>query len=154
MKFAASLAASLVATAQGKAMVGTSLGGWMVLETFISPTLWYRFVGKTKQEGTAVDLYTMCESLGAEEANRVLRAHWDNWVTEQLISDLADRGVEIIRLPIGDWTLKQYGPYQGCTDGASEYVRWLLETAEKYNIKVLLDVHGVRGSQNGYESSG
>jgi len=101
-----------------------------------------------------MDQWTFCEALGAEEGNKVLRAHWDAWITEDLIKDLADREVEIVRLPIGDWTLRQYGPYVGCTDGADDYVEWLLDTADKYGIKVLLDVHAVKGSQNGFDNSG
>ena len=101
-----------------------------------------------------MDQYTFCEALGPEEGNKVLRAHWDHWITEDLIKDLADREVEIVRLPIGDWTLKPYGPYVGCTDGAAEKIEWFLDTARKYNIAVLLDVHAVRGSQNGYDNSG
>ena len=42
-----------------------------------------------------------------------MRAHWDSWVTEQHIIDLVERDVTIARLPIGDWTLKPYGPYVG-----------------------------------------
>jgi len=67
---------------------------------------------------------------------------------------MAAREVEIVRLPIGDWTLKPYGPYVGCTDGAKEKIQWFLDTAEKYGIHVLLDVHAVKGSQNGFDNSG
>ena len=67
---------------------------------------------------------------------------------------MAAREVEIVRLPIGDWTLKPYGPYVGCTDGAKEKIQWFLDTAEKYGIHVLLDVHAVKGSQNGLDNSG
>ena len=101
-----------------------------------------------------MDVYTFCEALGAEEGNAVLREHWDLWITEDTFKDMAAREVEIIRLPIGDWTLKPYGPYVGCTDGAKDYIQWALDTAEQYNIKVLLDVHAVKGSQNGYDNSG
>ena len=101
-----------------------------------------------------MDQWTFCEALGPEEGNKVLRSHWEHWITEDLIKDLADREVEIVRLPIGDCTLKQYGPYVGCTDGAEEAVQWALDMCEKYGIKVLLDVHAVKGSQNGYDNSG
>ena len=119
------LAASCIASkppSGNKAMRGVNVGGWMVLEPWITPTLFYRFLGKTHSEGVGMDTYTFCEALGAEEANRVLRAHWDAWATEEHIKALADREVEAIRLPIGDWTLRQYGPYVGCTDGADEKV--------------------------------
>ena len=59
---------------------------------------------------------------------------------------MAVRDVEIIRVPIGDWTLKPYGPYIGCTEGAKDKVQWLLDTAHSYGIKVLLDVHALKGS--------
>ena len=46
------------------------------------------------------------------------------------------------------------GPYVGCTDGALDYVDRLLDWAEKYGLSVLLDIHGVKGSQNGFDNSG
>ena len=101
-----------------------------------------------------MDQYSFCEALGPEEGNKVLREHWAEWITEDTFAQMAAREVEMVRVPIGDWTLKPYGPYVGCTDGADEAVEWLLDTAEKYNIKVLLDVHAVKGSQNGYDNSG
>ena len=140
--------------ADTRAMIGTNIGGWMVLEPWITPSLFYRFLGKTHSEGVAIDSYTMCETLGADEGNKLMRAHWDAWVTEEHIKGLADRDVEIVRLPIGDWILQPYGPYAGCYDGAQEKITWFLDTAAKYNLKVLLDVHGVKGSQNGFDNSG
>jgi glucan 1,3-beta-glucosidase len=77
----------------------------MVLEPWITPSLFYRFLGNTQSEGVGMDTYTFCEALGAEEGNRILTSHWDNWITEDLIKNLADREVEVIRLPIGDWTI-------------------------------------------------
>jgi len=88
------------------------------------------------------------------EGNKVLRDHWETWITEDTIKDMVAREVEIVRLPIGDWTLKPYGPYVGCTDGAKEKITWFMDLCETYGLKVLLDVHAVKGSQNGYDNSG
>ena len=152
------IAASLACLSQAgdvkKAMTGTNIGGWQVLEPWITPSLFYRFLGKTHSEGVGMDSYTFCEALGPDYGNQVMRAHWDAWVTEDHIKQLSERDIEIVRLPIGDWTLKPYGPYVGCMDGAKEKIQWLLDTAAKYDIKVLLDVHAVKGSQNGYDNSG
>jgi len=136
-----------------KAMTGTNAGGWMVLEPWITPSLFYRFLDKT-QNDTAMDSFTLCTALGPVEGNAVMRAHWDAWYNESSISDLAKRGVEIIRLPVGDWTLNPYGPYVGCMDGAAEKIDWFYNTCAKYNIKVLMDVHAMKDSQNGYDNSG
>jgi len=101
-----------------------------------------------------MDQWTFCEALGPEEGNKVLRDHWATWYTEDMLAEMAQQDVEIIRLPIGDWTLRQYGPYEGCTDGAEDAVQWFLDTAAKYDLKVLLDVHCIKDSQNGYDNSG
>jgi len=135
-------------------MIGTNIGGWMVLEPWITPSLFYRFLGKTHSEGVGMDSWTFCESLGPVEGNAVMRAHWDAWVTEEHVKALSEREVEIVRLPIGDWTLTPYGPYVGCMDGAAEKINWFMEMCAKYNIKVLLDVHALKDSQNGFDNSG
>ena len=102
------------------AMRGTNIGGWQVLEPWITPSLFYRFLGKKHSEGVGRDASSFCEALGPEEGNRVMRGHWKTWVTEEHIKELREKEVEIVRLPIGDWTLKPYGPYVGCMDGAKE----------------------------------
>ena len=150
---AALSASSAFAASSGRAMVGTNIGGWQVLEPWITPTLFYRFLGKSGTD-VGMDQFTFCTALGPEEGNAVLREHWDTWITEQTFIDMSEREVEIIRVPIGDWTLKPYGPYVGCTEGAEDKVQWLLDMAEKYDIKVLLDMHAVKDSQNGYDNSG
>ena len=126
----------------------------MVLEPWITPSLFYRFLDQPGPEKVGMDQYTFCQALGPDEGNAVLREHWDKWITEDHFVQMAARDVEIVRLPLGDWTLKPYGPYVGCTEGAKDKITWLLDTAEKYNIKVLLDVHAVKDSQNGFDNSG
>jgi len=42
----------------------------------------------------------------------------------------------------------------GCTDGAAEKIEWALDVFAKYGIKVLLDVHAWKDSQNGFDNSG
>eukprot|EP00588_Corethron_pennatum_P017258 CAMPEP_0194307134 /NCGR_PEP_ID=MMETSP0171-20130528/3994_1 /TAXON_ID=218684 /ORGANISM="Corethron pennatum, Strain L29A3" /LENGTH=820 /DNA_ID=CAMNT_0039059029 /DNA_START=105 /DNA_END=2567 /DNA_ORIENTATION=+ len=133
---------------------GVNLGSWMVLEPWITPGLFYQFIGG-HEKNTAQDMWTFCEVLGPEEGNRQLRNHWATWVTEEIIRSLSeDMGINSVRLPVGDWMYVPYGPYQGCTDGALEFVDRLLEWCEKYSISVLLDVHAQKGSQNGFDNSG
>ena len=135
-------------------IVGTNIGGWMVLEPWITPSLFYRFLGKTRSEKVGWDSYTFCEALGPEKGNQVMKEHWDTWYTEDHIKNLSDRGVKMVRLPIGDWTLEPYGPYIGCMDGAEEKITWMLDTCEEHGIQVWLEVHAWNGSQNGFDNSG
>lgn len=48
-----------------------------------------------------MDPYTFCEALGPELGNQVMRAHWDAWITEEDVAGMAQRKVEVVRLPIG-----------------------------------------------------
>ena len=107
---------------------GVNLGGWMVLEPWITPSLFYQFLGRTNESEIGIDTYTFCKVLGPKEANRQLRRHWETWVTEDIIEQLARSGINSLRLPLGDYMYKSYGPYvDGCFDGALEYVDTLLD---------------------------
>ncbi len=94
---------------------GVNLGGWMVLEPWITPSLFYQFLGGD-ETNTAFDTYTFCQVLGPVEANKQLRRHWETWVTEDIIKELAASGaVNSLRLPVGDYMYKPYGPYGMCS---------------------------------------
>ena len=83
----------------------------MVLEPWITPSMFYQFLGKKEGE-VAFDTYTFCEVLGVKEANKQLRRHWNTWVTREIIQELAASGaVNSLRLPVGDYMYKPYGPY-------------------------------------------
>jgi glucan 1,3-beta-glucosidase len=123
-----------LSAANAAAIVGTNIGGWMVLEPWITPSLFYQFLNKSKDDGVGMDSYSLCEALGPEAGNSVMQAHWANWYTDDDIKDLAAKGVKMVRLPIGDWTLKPYGPYVGCMDGAETWIQWMFDTCAKYGI--------------------
>ena len=73
---------SLLATlAFSKPMKGTNIGGWLVLEPWITPSLFYRFLDKTHSEGVGMDSYSFCEALGPVEGNKVMQAHMNSWLT-------------------------------------------------------------------------
>ena len=84
----------------------------MVLEPWITPSLFYQFLGGN-ETAVAMDHYSFCAVLGPEEGNRQLRRHWETWVTEDIIRDLAKSGaVNSLRVPVGDFMFQPYGPYR------------------------------------------
>lgn len=133
---------------------GVNLGGWMVLEPWITPSLFYQFLGKN-ETAVAMDHYSFCDVLGPEEGNRQLKRHWESWVTEDIIKDLAASGaVNSLRIPVGDFMFQPYGPYIGCMDGSLEYLDQALDWAHASGLSVLIDVHTQKDSQNGFDNSG
>ena len=139
---------------------GTNLGGWLVLEPWITPSLFYQFLstdnkyGKDAPAHTGMDTYTFCQALGAAEGNKQLRRHWAAWLRDEDIATIAKTGATHVRIPVGDWMYVPYAPYTGCTDGALDELDRVLKLCDKYGLKALLDIHAVRKSQNGFDNSG
>lgn len=122
---------------------GVNLGGWLVLEKWITPGLF---------KGTrATDEYTLCDELGSAEATKRLALHRDTFITEAHIKQIADLGLSLLRLPLGYWLFDHHEPYISGTD---RYVDLLLTWAERHGLKVILDFHAAPGSQNGWDHSG
>ena len=71
---------------------------------------------------------TFCTALGKEEANRQLRNHWRTWVTEDQIAELAQKGVETLRIPVADWMYDTYEPFTKCWDGSLEELDRVIST--------------------------
>ncbi|KDQ12586.1 glycoside hydrolase family 5 protein [Botryobasidium botryosum FD-172 SS1] len=127
---------------------GVNLGGWLVLEPWITPSL-FDNTGNSQ----IVDEYTFGQLQDKTKAKAALQKHWDTWITEKDFQDIAAAGLNHVRLPIGFWAFDVSGgePYiQGQKDYLFKAVQW----AAKYGIKVWVDLHGAPGSQNGFDNSG
>lgn len=123
-------------------MRGVNLGGWLVLERWITPSL---FAGTD-----ATDEYTLCGQ-HRELAEERIEQHRSAFITQQTIADIATRGLDTVRLPVGHWLFGKSEPYIA---GADTYVDQLFEWCDEYGIGVILDIHGAPGSQNGWDHSG
>lgn len=118
---------------------GVNLGGWLVLEKWITPSLF---------RGTdARDEYTLMQTKGAA---RKIAKHRKSFITEADFAWLAENGVNAVRIPVGYWLFDGDEPYTPTV----QYLDWAIDMAEKYNLKVLIDLHGAKGSQNGEHHSG
>lgn len=141
---------SLAASRNNFHFRGAALGGWLVLEPWITPSLFYQFLGAHERWGdeapahVGIDSLSFCTALGDEEANKQLRRHWRTWVTEKEIVALSAAGVDTVRIPVGDWMYVPYEPYIGCMDGALEELDRVLRLCEKHGLKALLDIHCAR----------
>ena len=66
---------------------GVNLGGWLLLEPFISPSM---FEGL---DGSIVDEYTFCQNQDRGQAEGRLRGHWESWITEDDFRQIAAAGL-------------------------------------------------------------
>lgn len=135
------LAQAQAASKPGK-IHGVNLGGWLVLEKWIKPSL---FAGQT-----AEDEYTLSQALGKEKAAALLKIHRETWITAEDFKWLAARGINAVRLPVGYWVAEENPPFIT----GLETMDWAFRTAKANGLSVLLDLHGVPGSQNGWDHGG
>lgn len=128
---------------------GVNLGGWLLLEPYITPSLFEAF----EPGEIPVDDYHYQKVLGKEEAKRRLDSHYDSWYQEADFQQMAAAGINTVRIPIGYWA---YGllPDDPYIQGQDFYLERAIGWARKNGINVLVDLHGAPGSQNGGTSSG
>ena len=148
----------LFCVAFGDKIRGVNIGGWLVLEPWITPSLFYDSFGLENK--FPIDMYSFCDYHSPIVANEILNKHWDNWVSEDDIIKLKYSGINLLRVPIADWIFKPYGPYDKiqnntkCTNGSIEKIDWIFKMSQKHNLNILLDLHGIKNSQNGFDNSG
>ncbi|KAH0169142.1 putative Exo-beta-1,3-glucanase, partial [Aureobasidium melanogenum] len=129
-------------------MRGVNIGGWLVLEPWITPSI---FQAYPMSEGI-VDEYTLGEKLGQDAAYNVLKPHWDSWVQLADFQKIANSGFNVVRIPIGYWAYDNANsPY---VSGAAPYMDQAIDWARQTGLKVIVDLHGAPGSQNGFDNSG
>ncbi|KAI1764497.1 glucan 1,3-beta-glucosidase precursor [Hypoxylon sp. FL1150] len=126
---------------------GVNLGGWLVLEPWITPS----FFEATPDN--VVDEYTLTQTLGAKEASTRLEQHWSTWITADELRDIASKGLNFVRIPVGYWSVTPL-PGDPYLDGGYRYLGMALDWASDNNLKVMIDLHGAPGSQNGLDNSG
>lgn len=119
---------------------GVNLGGWLVLEKWMTPEL---FAGTT-----AEDEYHLLKQRGSDTF--WVQEHRDTFITKEDFVWIKNYGLDTVRLPIGHWALSTSNPYVSCATYIDNAFRW----AEEVGLQVLLDVHAAPGCQNGFDNGG
>lgn len=118
---------------------GINLGSWALLESNM-----IGIPGVEHRVMRAIKLYA-----GEKKAERFLKGVLEKWVTEDDIAFLKDLGCNSVRLPLNYRRFENDDrPFEYMEEGFSIIDR-LLEYCKKYNMYVIIDLHGVQGYQNG-----
>jgi len=131
---------------------GVNLGNWFVIEKWMAAYLFQNESGQPLQdECKTQDEYGLMSMLGPEEGRRRMEEHWSTWITEDDIAWMASHGINAIRVPFGYWMVFPMPPF---VPGQLKYLERLFHWCEKYSLSILLDFHGLKGSQTGSPTSG
>ena len=120
---------------------GVNLGGWLVLEKWMAPNVY--------RDSDAPDEYGLCLALG-NQAKARLDEHREIFITAEDFRWIKKCGLNAVRLPVGYWALEAPKPFVE----SSRFIDFALEQAQQNGLKLLLDLHGAPGSQNGWDHSG
>ena len=121
---------------------GVNLGNWLVLEKWMSPSMF---------EGTSVgDEYHLARALSPEVYKERIRRHRKEFITEQDFALIARMGMNAVRIPVPYFIFGDRSPFIGCIEELDNAFDW----AEKWGLKILIDLHTVPGSQNGFDNGG
>ena len=138
--------------------------GWMTINS-IGPVLNKDGTYKKINEDGIVEEY---EEMYQEEVDAILEerftpeqletlydAYHSSYCTEVDFKNIKHYGLNTIRLPMYYRNFME-GPDDKLVmrKDAFEKVDWFLEMAKKYDLRVILDMHGVVGGQSGFEHSG
>ncbi len=151
---------------------GINYGNWLIQEGWMTPNSLgakYNNDGtflKVNEEGIVEEYEPVFNedlenalnnnpNLTLEQVNNLWDIWYKSYCTEDDFKKIKDLGFNMIRLPMyyknfmeGDdlnLTMKEE-PFK--------LIDWFLEMAKKYELYVILDLHGVVGGQSGYEHSG
>ena len=127
---------------------GVNLGGWMIQESWMCP------VNGEDRKWANLDTLEVLESrFTDEEVQALLDTYQDNWITEADIENIASLGCNVVRVPFwyrnfmkdeqGTWITEDLDENPGV-----KRLDWIINMAEKYDMYVILDMHGCPGGQS------
>ena len=138
-----------------------NIGGLFVLEQWILPSF---IKWNEKENGNIIDQESFskyCGKLGNPSCEK-LKKHWKEWYTKEDFQSMKNMGLNTIRLPVGWWYFAEKvhldpSPYiipdEDLYDESYPITK-VLQWANEVGLKVIFDLHGAPGSQNGLDNSG
>ncbi|MGN0165347.1 MAG: glycoside hydrolase family 5 protein [Lachnospiraceae bacterium] len=121
---------------------GVNLGNWLVLEKWMNPAL---FEGTT-----AEDEYWLPRQLPKEVYEARIKIHRSEYITERDFVTIKSWGLDAVRIPVPYFIFGDREPFIGCIEDLDKAFCW----AEKYGLKILIDLHTAPEGQNGSDNGG
>lgn len=124
---------------RSRTMKGINLGGWLVIEKWITPSLF-----------TGTDARNEFELANTSRGRVRISKHHRTFITKPDLMWLEKQGIEVLRVPVGYWIFGDDKRYVGALDRLD----WLMDTSLSLGLKVLIDLHAAPGAQNRAAHSG
>lgn len=120
---------------------GVNLGNWLVLE---------KWMGKSPlAHATSEDDHGLVHEFEPDELAAALEEFRSTYVTEDDFRWMEEAGIDLVRIPV-PYYLFGSEHHAACVEHLDDAFAW----AEKHHIRVLVDLHTVPYSQNGFDNGG
>jgi hypothetical protein len=126
---------------------GVNLGSHFIVEPWMIGDIWASSM--CAEEGSESDCVY---SIGQQEAITFFENHWDTYITEEEIQQIAAYGLNTVRIPLGYWMLEslidqscKHGEY--FLTGGFKYLERLVGWASDAGLYILLELHGAPDAQ-------
>ena len=120
---------------------GVNLGNWLVLEKWMGAS--------PLSSAMSEDDRGLIDEFDPEELVAALERHRATYVTEFDFVWLSQVGVDLVRIPV-PYHIFGTAHHTACIDYLDQAFTW----AERWGLKILIDLHTVPLSQNGFDNGG
>ncbi len=121
---------------------GCNLGNWFLLE------MWMLAVDHGQFEDQYSFEKNLADRFGESEKNRLMELYRENWITPRDFKIIKSFGFIVVRLPFNYRLLQDEDKPFELKKDAFKWLDRAIEMAEAEGIYVILDMHGVPGSQS------
>ncbi|KAL8491390.1 hypothetical protein ACS0TY_023133 [Phlomoides rotata] len=97
--------------------------------------------------------YQITNGYGPLLAPQVMKEHWSTYIVEEDFKFIKKNGLNAVRIPVGWWIATHPNPPKPYVAGSLLALDNAFSWAQKYGIRVIIDLHAAPGSQNGWEHS-
>ena len=151
----------------GEKINGVNLGNWLVLEKWMNPEPFQPSGAddeiRMHRTHAAMDAAARVPQKSSETAEApsslesVLRRHRDTYITLDdfyiTLDDfraIAAHGINLVRIPVPYFIFGDWPGHPGCVEYLDKAFAWADETG----LRIMIDLHTVPGSQNGFDNGG
>jgi endoglucanase len=123
---------------------GVNIGGWFIMEKWMCPL----------DSGSLPDTYSVMKKLdqrfGVATEQSLMKTYQQSWITTSDLDNIKNAGFNVVRVPVwwGQFYALDNVSNSGWRADAFEMLDWLVNAAGTRGLYVIIDMHGVVGSQS------
>ncbi|XP_004513707.1 probable glucan 1,3-beta-glucosidase A [Cicer arietinum] len=97
--------------------------------------------------------FQVTNGYGPTKVAQVMKEHWSTFIVEDDFKFIASIGLNAVRIPVGWWIASGPIPPWPYVGGLLNALDNAFPWAQKYGLKIIIDLHAAPGSQNGFQHS-